>query len=62
MDCVQDTYNNVAALLGDSVHNSFGGNGQNLETIVIDLNRVDNRVTNIVAGVRSMSMAFKVIR
>lgn len=62
VDCVQDTFNNVAALLSDSVHNLSGGKDQNLEKIVIDLNRVDNGVTNIVAGVRSMSMAFKVIR
>lgn len=37
-----------------------GGLEEDLEKLMVDLTRVDNRVTTIVAGVRSMSMTFKV--
>lgn len=60
VDCVQDTYSNVAALIDDSVYNMAGGMEEDLEKMMMDLTRVDNRVTTIVAGVRSMSMTFKV--
>lgn len=60
VDCVQDTYSNVAALIGDSVYNMEGGMEEDLEKMVLDLSRVDKRVTTIVAGVRSLSMTFKV--
>lgn len=59
VDCVQDTYSNVAALIDDSVYNMEGGMEEDLEKMMMDLTRVDNRVTTIVAGVRSMSMTFK---
>ena len=60
MDCVQDTYSNVAALIDDSVYNMEAGLEEDLEKMVLDLTKVDKRVTTIVAGVRSLSMAFKV--
>lgn len=60
MDCVQDTYNNVASLIDDSVYNMEGGMEEDLEKMMLDLTRVDPRVTTIVAGVRSLSMTFKV--
>lgn len=60
VDCVQDTYSNVAALIDDSVYNLEGGLEDDLEKSLIDLTRVDPRVTTIVAGVRSLSMTFKV--
>lgn len=59
VDCVQDTYSNVAALVDDSVYNLEGGTEEDLEKMVLDLTKVDKRVTAIVAGVRSMSMTFK---
>eukprot|EP00752_Nemacystus_decipiens_P017245 g15449.t1 len=59
VDCVQDTYSNVAALIDDSVYNMEGGMEEDLEKMMIDLTRVDRRVTTIVAGVRSLSMTFK---
>ncbi|CAM9548853.1 unnamed protein product, partial [Scytosiphon promiscuus] len=59
VDCVQDTYSNVAALIDDSVYNLEGGLEDDLEKSLIDLTRVDPRVTTIVAGVRSLSMTFK---
>lgn len=60
VDCVQDTYSNVAALIDESVYNMEGGLEEDLEKLVLDLTRVDKRVTTIVAGVRTMSMTFKV--
>lgn len=60
VDCVQDTYSNVAALIDDSVYNTEGGMEEDLEKMMLDLTRVDRRVTTIVAGVRSLSMTFKV--
>lgn len=62
VDCVQDTYSNVAALIDDSVYNMEGGAEQDLERMVLDLSRVDRKVTTIVTGVRSLSMTFKVCR
>ena len=62
VDCVQDTYSNVAALIDDSVYNMEAGLEEDLEKMVLDLTKVDKRVTTIVAGVRSLSMAFKVRR
>lgn len=59
VDCVQDTYSNVAALIDDSVYNMEAGLEEDLEKMVLDLTRVDKRVTTIIAGVRSMSMTFK---
>lgn len=61
VDCVQDTYSNVAALIDDSVYNMEGGMEADLEKMMLDLTRVDPRVTTIVAGVRSLSMTFKVL-
>ena len=60
VDCVQDTYSNVAALIDESVYNMEGEMEEDLEKMVLDLSRVDKRVNTVVAGVRSMSMTFKV--
>lgn len=60
VDCVQDTYSNVASLIDDSVYNMEGGMEDDLEKMMLDLTKVDPRVTTIVAGVRSLSMTFKV--
>lgn len=59
VDCVQDTYSNVCALIDDSVYNMEAGMENDLEKMVLDLTKVDKRVTTIVTGVRSMSMTFK---
>ncbi|CAM9394230.1 unnamed protein product, partial [Ectocarpus sp. 13 AM-2016] len=59
VDCVQDTYSNVAALIDDSVYNMEGGLEEDLEKMMLDLTRVDPRVSTIVAGVRSLSMTFQ---
>lgn len=57
---MQDTYSNVASLIDDSVYNMEAGLEEDLEKMVLDLTKVDKRVTTIVTGVRSLSMAFKV--
>ncbi|CAM9618439.1 unnamed protein product [Ectocarpus sp. 12 AP-2014] len=59
VDCVQDTYSNVAALIDDSVYNMEGGLEEDLEKMMLDLTRVDPKVSTIVAGVRSLSMTFQ---
>ncbi|CAB1099995.1 unnamed protein product [Ectocarpus sp. CCAP 1310/34] len=51
--------NNVAALIDDSVYNMEAGLEEDLEKMMLDLTRVDPRVSTIVAGVRSLSMTFQ---